>query len=135
MVTATNITAWILLIFGFYSLGAAIGELRRPGMWQRMMREIEQSNALQFLTGIIVLVLGGVIVLVNPYDPADWQSILVTVIGAFMVLEGIAFLAFPDWMTKIARQFMGSAIAIYAWIALAIGVAFILMGYVRLLAS
>lgn len=135
MGSAASITGWILLILGIYSAGAAIGELRRPGGWARMMWELEQSKALQFLTGFFVLVLGAAVYLVNPYNSADWQSILVTVLGAWMMLEGFAFLAFSDWMIKLAKQFMNSGTAVYAWISLALGVIFLAMGYVRLLAT
>ncbi len=135
MAVTSTLTAWILLIFGLYSIGAAIGELRRPGTWARMMWEVEQSNALQFLIGFMVLVVGAVIYLVNPYNPSDWQSILVTVLGGFMMIEGFAFLAFPDWMVRLARSMMSASGAIWAWLALAIGVGLIFMAYVRLLAN
>ncbi|MEE9432898.1 MAG: hypothetical protein V3V15_01500 [Sphingorhabdus sp.] len=135
MAQAGTITAWILLIFGFYSLGAAIGELRRPGGWARVMWEVEQSNALQFLIGFVVLVLGALVYLVNPYNPSDWQSILVTLLGGLMMAEGIAFLAFPDWIIRFSRSMMNSSSSIWAWLSLLIGAALILIGYVRLLAS
>jgi len=135
MASLASVTGWILLVLGIYSVGAAIGELRRPGGWARMMWELEQSNALRFLTGFLVLILGAALYLVNPYNSDDWQSILVTVLGAWMMIEGFAFLAFPDWMMKIARQFMSSGAPVYAWISLALGVIFMAMGYVRLLAS
>jgi len=135
MANASNITAWILLITALYSIAAAIGELRRPGSWARMVWELEQSKALQFLTGILVLVMGAAVYLVNPYDAGNWVSVMVTVMGGLMMLEGIAFLAFSDWMVKLSRNIMGSAAAVWAWAALAIGLALIFISYVQFLAS
>ena len=135
MAAGNTITAWILLIIGLYALAASIGELRKPGTWARMMWEIERSKALQFLTGIIVLVLGAAVYLVNPYNPADWASILVTAIGGLMMLEGIAFLAFPDWMMRFARLFMGGGSKLYAGVSLIIGFALLFTSYVCFLAS
>lgn len=132
---ANTVTAWILLLMGLYSVSAAIGELRKPGTWARMVWEIERSGALQFLTGLLMLVLGGAVYLVNPYNPADWTSILVTIIGGLMMLEGTAFLAFPDWMIRLARMCIGSGGRLYALASLVIGLALLFISYVSFLSA
>lgn len=135
MADTNNITAWILLILSIYAIAASIGELTKPGSWARMIWELDQSPALRFLTGIFVLVLGAAVYLVNPYDSSDWASILVTVMGGLMMLEGIAFLAFPDWMMKLCRALMGQSSKLYALFSLALGIAFLFVSYVSFLAS
>ena len=135
MAASQHITAWILLLLGLYSVAAAVGELRRRGTWARMIWELERSKALQFVVGLICLILGSVIMLVNPYDGLDLQSILVTILGGLILLEGVAFLAFPDWMLWMSRQLVGAKSSIWAWFAFLIGIAFLCLGYVRMLAS
>ncbi|MFC4291412.1 hypothetical protein ACFOWX_03180 [Sphingorhabdus arenilitoris] len=130
-----TITAWILILIGLYSVAAAIGELRRRGTWARIFWELERSRTLQFLIGIMCMVIGATIMLVNPYNGLDLQSILVTILGGLILLEGAAFLAFPDWMIHLSRQVMNSRSAIWGWIALCIGMALMVVGYVRMLAS
>ena len=73
MAETADISSWILLIFGIYSFAAGVGELRRPGMWARMMWEIEQSNGLQFLTGIFCIVCGRSHLSCEPLEPAGYR--------------------------------------------------------------
>ncbi len=135
MAAAHNITAWILLLIGLYSVSAAIGELRRRGTWARMMWEVERSKALQFLIAMICFVLGAVILAINPYNGLDVESILVTILGGLLLLEGIAWFAFPDWILRFSRHFMGAKSSVWAWFAFLIGIALLIIGYVRMLAS
>ena len=93
MGSAGDITGWITLFFGLYGLAAGVGEYRKPGFWLNMVREVRASSALQFLTGLVTLAFGAVIYLANPFDPTDWLSILITVIGGWIVVEGLLILA------------------------------------------
>ncbi len=127
-----NITGWITFFIGLYVLAAGVGEFRRPGFWEQMVRELRASNALQFLTGFILLVLGAVIYLVNPYNPADWLAILITVTGAWIFIEGILIFAFGDWFLKFAGKMMGSGSRVWAGLSAAVGVAAIFVALVRL---
>ena len=64
MGSEANITGWITFFIGLYSLAAGIGELRQPGFWAGMIREVRASSAIQFLTGIFLITLGAAIYLV-----------------------------------------------------------------------
>ena len=132
MGNAANITAWITFFFGLYAVGAGIGEFRRPGFWMKMLREVRASSALQFLTGFLVLSVGAAIYLVNPFNPADWLSILVTVIGAWMFVEGFLILAFGDWFLDFAGKMIGGGLRIWAVFSMVIGIAAIFVALVRL---
>ena len=114
---------------------AAIGELRRRGTWARMIWEVERSRALSFIIGFFCIVTGGVIMLVNPYDGLDLQSILVTILGGFILLEGVFFLAFPDWIVRASKYIVTAKSSIWAWFAVLIGLALMIIGYVRIVAS
>ena len=132
MATSATISAWIALFIGVYSLGAAIGELRSPGFWQGMLRDISGNDALTFLTGIIVLALGAAIYLVNPWRPDDWLSILITLTGGGMAIEGFLFLAFPGPFLAFAGRLMALASRGWAFASALFGIAIIVAALLRL---
>lgn len=132
MGNAANVTAWITFFIGLYSLAAGIGELRQPGFWAGMVREVRASSAIQFLVGIVTIAIGAAIYLTNPYDPTDILSILITVMGAFIFLEGVVIMAFGDWFMGMAGKLMNSGNKIWARLSVAIGIAAIAVAFVRL---
>lgn len=132
MGNAANVTGWITFFIGLYSLAAGIGELRQPGFWAGMVREVRASSAIQFLVGIVTITIGAAIYLTNPYDPTDILSILITVMGAFIFLEGAVIMAFGDWFMGMAGKIMNSGNKIWAGLSVAIGIAAISVAFVRL---
>ena len=132
MGNAANVTGWITFFIGLYSLAAGIGELRQPGFWAGMVREVRASSAIQFLVGIVTITIGAAIYLTNPYDPKDILSILITVMGAFIFLEGAMIMAFGDWFIGMAGKMMNAGNKIWAGLSVAIGIAAIAVAFVRL---
>lgn len=131
MADSQDISAWIALFTGLYALGAAIGELRSPGSWAAMLEGFENSEALRFLTGIVVLSLGAAIYLVNPWQPADWLSVVITVMGAGMVLEGVVILAFGKPFLHFASKLIGGVNRGWALLSAGIGVVLICVAMLR----
>ena len=132
MGNAANITGWITFFIGLYSVAAGVGEFRRPGFWASMVGDLRASNAIQFLTGMVTIVIGATIYLVNPYNPADVLSILITVIGAFIFLEGAAILALGDLFLKFSAKLMSQGNRIWAGCSIVIGVIAMFVALVRL---
>lgn len=132
MANADNLTAWITFFFGLYAFAAGLGELRQPGFWAEMLSDVKRSKALQFLTGMLLLVVGATIFLSNPFDPADWLSILITVLGVWMFLEGLLIFAFGDWFLQFAGKMMGSGLRIWAIFAIILGILIIFVALWRL---
>ena len=132
MGSAGDITGWITLFFGLYGLAAGVGEYRKPGFWLNMVREVRASSALQFLTGLVTLAFGAVIYLANPFDPTDWLSILITVIGGWIVVEGLLILAAGDWFMGFASRMMAVVSPAWAIFSIIIGLAAIIAGFLRL---
>lgn len=130
-----NITGWITLFIGLYAVAAGTGEFRCPGFWAKMVQDIRESSALQFLTGMVALVLGATIYLVNPWNPADLLSILITVLGGWICVEGALILAFGDWFLKFASKLMGGSNRFLAGLSIAVGFGAIFAGLVRLQVS
>lgn len=129
---AGNISGWITFFIGLYAVAAGLGEFRRPGFWARMVQEFRESHALQFLTGFVTLAIGATIYLVNPWNPSDLLSILITVLGAWIFIEGALILAVGDWFLTFAGKLMGSASRLWAGLSVVIGLGAIFAALVRL---
>lgn len=132
MAEAGTIPAWILLFTGLYSLAAGIGEFRQPGYWKSMIDDFARTPSLRFLTGLFCLALGAAIYLTNPWDPGDWMSVVVTVLGGWIAIEGLLFLAVGDRFIQFSAALLGGGTRIWAIIASLIGVAAIVAALMRL---
>lgn len=132
MGNAGNITGWITFFIGLYAVAAGLGEFRRPGFWAKMVQEFRESMALQFLTGMVTLAVGATIYLVNPWDPSDLLSILITVLGAWIFIEGALILAVGDWFLSFASKLMGASNRLWAGLSIALGLLAIFAALVRL---
>lgn len=126
-----DISAWIILFVGLYSLAASIGEWRTPGLWASMLEDFEGQPGLRFLTGFFVLSLGAAIYMVNPWRPDDWLSIFVTALGGVMVLEGAVILALSDRFLTFARLMIGKANRFWAAFSAILGLALIVIAATR----
>lgn len=131
MAETNDISAWITLFFGLYSFAASIGEWRTPGMWASMLEDFEDQPGLRFLTGFFLLSLGAAVYMVNPWRPDDWLSILVTVLGGVMALEGAVILALGDRFLTFARWMIGKANRFWAAFSAILGLALIVIAATR----
>lgn len=123
--------AWIILLTGIYSIAASIGELRTPGMWVRMVDDIASSTAVRFLTGIVLIAMGGAVYLAGAWDMSDWVPLIVKVLGAWLVIEGALFIAFGDAFIAFARRMMAAATKLWAILSLLLGIAFVTLAVMR----
>ena len=132
MAEAQDLPAWILLFVGLYSLAAAVGELRLPGTWAKMLADFERGPGLRFMTGFFVLSLGAAVYLVNPWRPDDWMAVAVSILGGLMVAEGALILAMGDRFLGFARALIGRAGTAWAGFSAVLGVALIVAAMSRL---
>lgn len=117
--TTIDVTAWSALLLGFAALFAGIGALRKPGIWRTMIDEVERSPALQFVCGMMELVIGAVIYLANPWVPADILACLLKALGGLMMIEALAILGFVDiytqfWLRNLTHMHRGWALSTVA---------------------
>jgi hypothetical protein len=131
MAEPDDISAWITLFVGLYSLAASIGEWRTPGFWASMLEDFESRPGLRFIIGFFVLSLGAAVYMVNPWRPDDRLSILVTVLGGIMVLEGAVILALGDRFLTFARWMIGKANRFWAVFSAILGVVLIVIAAAR----
>ena len=115
MLEPFDATGWTATLLGLFGVFAAIGALRQPGTWQTMIGEIEQSPALQLLSGFVELFVGAAIYLVNPWEASfDLLSTIMKGIGGLMMLEALAVMGFSDiyfqmWLKNLAAVHRGWA--------------------------
>ncbi|HNN55925.1 MAG: hypothetical protein H6916_11155 [Novosphingobium sp.] len=111
-----DVTAWSSLMLGLTALFAGIGALRKPGAWRTMIEEVERSPALQFVCGMLELLVGMVIYLANPWIPEDLLSCIIKALGGFMMIEALAILGFVDiytqfWLRSLTHMHRGWAMS------------------------
>lgn len=124
----TLVPAWSALFLGLFALFAGLGELRKPGHWQKLIAEITDSPALQMVTGLVELFMGAVIYLANPWASPDWLSGVMSVIGGLMCVEALAIVAFSDvYLAFWVRRF-GPLSRLWCLLSMAIGAALIVAG-------
>ncbi len=103
---------WSAALLGGFAIAVAIGALRTPGKWAKMVSEIEQSPALQLLCGFAELFVGAVIFLANPWDQTDLLSMVMKGLGGLMMVEALTVMAISDlyfqtWLKNLAAMRRG----------------------------
>ncbi|MBD3730530.1 MAG: hypothetical protein IE933_12575 [Sphingomonadales bacterium] len=115
MPNTLDATAWSATLLGLFAVAAAIGALRQPGAWRRMIDEIEKSPALQLVSGFMELFVGAAIYLGNPWVPSELLTCVMKTIGGLMIIEALAVMAISDlyfqiWLKTLAAVHRGWAI-------------------------
>ncbi|MDE2411607.1 MAG: hypothetical protein KGM18_07525 [Sphingomonadales bacterium] len=129
--TPIDVTAWTALLLGLSALFAGIGALRKPGIWRTMIDEVERSPALQFLCGMVELVVGAVVYLGNPWVPADLLSCALKTMGGLMMVEALVILGFCDIYTQFWLRSLGNMQRGWALSTMAVGLALTVVALAR----
>ena len=132
MATTATTPAWIALFLGLYILAACVAELRAPGGWAKLVEGLAASPALSFVTGAFTFTLGAVIYLVTPWNPEDWLSIVISVIGGLAVAKGLLLIAAPDRIFALGKRVLGGNITLIAGIDAVLGAALLFVALSRL---
>lgn len=127
----TLVPAWTSMFLGLFAFFAGVGELRNPGQWDKVMREIVASPALQLITALVELFLGAAIYLANPWESPDWLSSILNVLGGLMVLEALVILAFSDFYIAFWLRRFGPLSRLWALFSMILGVALVALALTR----
>ncbi|MEQ1497271.1 MAG: hypothetical protein ABL914_01305 [Novosphingobium sp.] len=111
-----DVTAWSAMLLGLTAMFAGIGALRKPGAWRTMLDEVESSPALQFLCGLMELVIGAGVYLANPWLPSDLLACVMKAMGGLMMAEALVILGFVDvysqfWLRSLTHMHRGWALS------------------------
>ena len=88
MTTAIPLTLHLLVLIGGYELAAGIAGFTGRIEWRAMMEEFERSPSLAFVTGFVVFVVGGVMIM-NHHHWTDLLAMIVSAIAWIALVEGL----------------------------------------------
>jgi uncharacterized membrane protein len=88
MTTAIPLTLHLLVLIGVYELAAGIAGFTGRIEWRAMMEEFERSPSLAFVTGFVVFVVGGVMIM-NHHHWTDLLAMIVSAIAWIALVEGL----------------------------------------------
>lgn len=124
-------TAWSSLLLGLAAVAAGAGALRKPGVWQTMIGEVEGSPALQFLSGMLELAIGAAVYLANPWLPTDLLTCLLKSLGGLMMAEAMAILFACDLYTQMWLRSLGNFHRGWASVTTVLGLLLTIFGLAR----
>ena len=126
MTTAIPLTLHLLVLIGLYELAAGIAGLTGRIDWRAMMDEFERSPSLSFVTGFMVFVIGGVMIM-SHHHWTDLLADIVSLIAWIALIEGLAIMVAARPLLVFFRPMVVSQRAISIFAAL-FGVILILLG-------
>lgn len=121
------LTLHLAVALGVYAFAGSLGMLLMPReRLDRLFDEMGQSPGLMFAYSVIAFAVGAALIMVHH----DWISplgIVVTLAGWLIGIEGVAMLAFPSAMARIAAAFRPQ-IRLWCVLGLVLGALLILAG-------
>ena len=126
MNTAVPLTLQLLLLIGLYELVAGIAGLTGRIDWRAMTDEFMSSPSLSFVTGFMVFVLGGVMIM-NHHHWTDLLAIIVSLVGWIALIEGIVMMLAAKPVLIFFRPLIGSQRAVSLF-AILFGIILIALG-------
>jgi hypothetical protein len=126
---AVETSIYLAKLIGPIYLVVAVGLLLNPGNARASVKELPDSPALFYLSGILALIIGGLIVLLHNVW-SGWP-IAITLLGWAAILKGVVRLIAPDAAKSLLSKFVGNKndITAAALLALALGAYFTAMGF------
>jgi hypothetical protein len=121
---------YLAKLMGPIYLVVALGILINQDHFRAIAKEVAASPALFYLTGVIALIIGGLIVLLH--DVWSGWPIVVTLIGWAAIAKGVVRTLAPGWAVETVSKIIDSPNAVTATglVALALGAFLTAMGYV-----
>lgn len=100
-----ELSIFLAKLFGLYFLIAGGIIMMRQKSFMPIFTEILGSRPFLLILGVAELLAGLAIVIAHPIFTATWEG-LITLIGAWMAVEGVIYLAMPyTKIGKLMRQF------------------------------
>jgi len=124
--TLTVLTLDLATAIGLYWIAAGIGLLLAPGRMRAMVDDLVRVPGLAYALGLGVFAIGTAI-LIPHHVLHDPLSVVVTLLAALFALEGLALIAVPQAMARIAQPFLGHARP-WAIVSLVLGLLMLLAG-------
>jgi len=126
MTTAIPLTLHLLVLIGLYELAAGLAGFSGSINWRAIIDEFDRSPALTFITGFMVFVLGGVLIIVHSIW-TDPLAVIVSAIGWIAAAEGLLLMAKPRALFAFSRRLVGNQMLI-STLATIFGLILIVLG-------
>jgi len=124
--TLTVLTLDLATAIGLYWIAAGIGLLTAPDRMRAMVDDLVRVPGLTYGIGLGVFAIGTAI-LIPHHILHDPLSVIVTVLAALVALEGLALIAAPQILVRIAQPFLNSA-RLWAIVSLVLGALMLFAG-------
>lgn len=120
----------IFQILGLAYLAIGLGMLINPRFYSKMLNKMIDDEAVLFVTGLLVLVIGYFLAAYHNIWTGGW-TIIITVIGWLALLKGLMMVIIPEKSVKLYNliKISKAQLSVYGKIVLVIGIIFAYLGY------
>jgi uncharacterized protein YjeT (DUF2065 family) len=105
METASILTLRFAEALGLYAIALGAGTLIAPARWRSVVDEMERSQSVTLLMGLVVFAIGAMILGVH-HSLADPLAGFVTIAAAIAAVKGLLLLAVPQPLIALSRPVM-----------------------------
>ena len=122
--------ASIFQVFGLAYLAIGLGMLVNPRFYKKMLNKMIDNEAVLFVTGLLVFVIGYFLVAYHNIWTGGW-TMVITIFGWLALLKGLMMIVVPEQSIKLYRsiKISGGQIGIYGAIVFVLGIIFAYLGY------
>ncbi|MDD5073427.1 MAG: hypothetical protein PHX64_05920 [Candidatus Omnitrophica bacterium] len=119
-------------LMGVVYTAAGLGMLINPDYYKKIVDSFDNNPALIYITSLIMIVAGFVLVTFHNVWVAGWP-VIITIVGYAILIKAVGILLFPRELMKFSKELTKKVknIRLYAVIPLAIGLGLMYLGFVR----
>jgi hypothetical protein len=120
----------IFQLFGLGFLAIGLGMLINGTMVKRVLRDLEHTAAAIYLSGLVSMVVGFLIVTFHNVWVWGWP-VIITFIGWSALLKGLSILAYPQFSLGLSERIAANkhSLKLFAWSSIALGLLSLYLGY------
>lgn len=104
-------------------IAMSIGVLFGGISYKKMYLDIMKSPGLLTFSGIFGIIIGFLLIEYHNIWVKDWR-VLITIIGWLALIEGVAYLSFPNTLKIFKPLFTGKFVKVFPYFTLAFGLLF-----------
>ncbi len=116
-----ELSVFLAKLFGVYLMVLSVLCALRGELFAEVIEDFFTQRALVFFSGLLALIIGIAMAISHSVWEPSWR-VAITIIGYVSIAKGIARIAFPDTLRKVASGvFRGPGKWVWIAIALALG--------------
>jgi phosphoglycerol transferase MdoB-like AlkP superfamily enzyme len=107
-----NLSIFLAKIFSIYLVIVSIAILINKDVYLKAVREMVNDAGVMFLSAIITLILGILLITVHNLWVFDWR-IVITLLGWLIFIKGAVRILFPKWIKPMTDKVMDNYVGFY----------------------